>query len=62
MSVQRTWRRIGEKWSAKSTTDGNVLKFGLQLFMGWLESRRLLDKLAYSGHGKSSGERGSVMI
>jgi hypothetical protein len=35
---------------------------GLQFFPGWLESQSLLDKLAYSGHGKSSGERGSVMI
>jgi hypothetical protein len=39
-----------------------ALKKGLQLFPVWLESRCLLDKLAYSGHGKSSGERGSVMI
>jgi hypothetical protein len=47
------WRRI---WSAR------VLKIGLQLFLVGLESPCLLDKLAYSGHGESSGERGSVMI
>jgi hypothetical protein len=39
-----------------------ALKIRLQLFPVWLESPCLLDKLAYSGHGKSSGERGSVMI
>ena len=39
-----------------------ILKKGLQLNGDWLGLPRLLDKLAYSGHGKSSGERGSVMI
>jgi hypothetical protein len=39
-----------------------VLKKGLQKNADWLGLRCLLDKLAYSGHGKSSGERGSVMI
>jgi hypothetical protein len=39
-----------------------LLKIGLQLFSLWLGLPCLLDKLAYSGHGKSSGERGSVMI
>jgi hypothetical protein len=39
-----------------------VVKKGLQLNEEWLGLPCLLDKLAYSGHGKSSGERGSVMI
>jgi hypothetical protein len=39
-----------------------VFEKGLAITSGVARVATLLDKLAYSGHGKSSGERGSVMI